>query len=185
MRAICTRFVPVGALAAGLLVIASPATASDKDWDKASDVGAIALTAWSIGVPVVTGDGKGALQAAGSIGVAYGVSTGLKEIFPERRPDGSDNRSFPSGHTAASFGAAASILERRGPGEGIPAFALATFVGVARVEADKHHWYDVLAGAAIGTGTGLLLTHPLADKRIAVVPWVDSTGGGASVAMAF
>ena len=185
MRTSRTPFVPTCAIAAGLLVIASPASASDKDWDTASTIGAGALAAWSIGVPAVSGDGKGALQAAGSIGVAYGISTGLKEIFPERRPDGSDNRSFPSGHTSASFGAAASILERRGPGEGIPAFALATFVGFARVQADKHHWYDVAAGAAIGTASGLLLTHPLADKRMAFAPWVDSTGGGASVAMAF
>jgi membrane-associated phospholipid phosphatase len=185
MRLPRPRLAPTGTIAAGLLVLASPAAASDKDWDKASDVGAIALTAWSIGVPAVTGDGTGALQAAGSIGVSYAVATGLKEIFPERRPDGSDNRSFPSGHTSASFGAAASIFERRGAGEGIPAFAVATFVGIARVKADKHHWYDVLAGAAIGTGSGLLLTRPLADKRIAVAPWVDSTGGGASVAMAF
>jgi len=178
-------FAPTCAIAAGLLAIASPAAASDKSWDTASTVGAGALAAWSIGVPAVTGDGNGALQAAGSIGAAYAVSTGLKEIFPEERPDRSDNRSFPSGHTSAAFGAATSIWERRGPGEGIPAFALATFVGFARVEAHKHHWYDALAGAAIGTGSGLLLTHPLAGKHIAVAPWIDSTGGGASVDMAF
>jgi len=178
------RIIRSAALAAAI-VVAAPAAASDKSWDTASTVGVGALAAWSIGVPAVTGDGKGALQAAGSIGAAYAVSTGLKEIFPEVRPDGSDNRSFPSGHTAAAFGAATSILERRGPGEGIPALALATFVGVARVAADKHHWYDALAGAAIGTGSGLLLTHPLADRRVAIAPWVDSTGGGATVAMAF
>ena len=179
------RFAPSALLAASALAIAAPATASDKDWDTASTIGTGALAAWSIGVPAVTGDGTGALQAAGSIGVSYGIATGLKEAFPERRPDGSDNRSFPSGHTAAAFGAAASIFERRGPGEGIPAFALATFVGFARVEAHKHHWYDALAGAAIGTGSGLLLTHPLADKRMAFAPWIDSTGAGASMAMAF
>lgn len=167
------------------LALASPVAASDKDWDTASTIGVGALAAWSIGVPAVAGDGAGALQAAGSIGAAYAVSTGLKEIFPEQRPDGSDNRSFPSGHTSAAFGAAASIFERRGAGEGIPAFALATFVGFARVEARQHHWYDALAGAAIGTGSGLLLTRPLADKRIALAPWADSTGGGASVYMAF
>lgn len=178
------RMIRSAALAAALAV-AAPAAASDKDWDTASTVGVGALAAWSIGVPAVTGDGQGALQAAGSIGTAYAVSTGLKEIFPEMRPDGSDNRSFPSGHTSAAFGAATSILERRGPGEGIPAIALATFVGIARVAADKHHWYDALAGAAIGTGSGLLLTRPLADRRVAIAPWIDSAGGGASVAMAF
>ena len=175
----------IAVTAACALALSSPANASDKDWDTASTIGAGALAAWSIGVPAVSGDGKGAIQAAGSIGLAYGISTGLKEAFPEQRPDGSDNRSFPSGHTAAAFGAAASIYERRGPGEGIPAFALATLVGVARVEAHKHHWYDALAGAAIGTGSGLLLTHPLADKRMAFTPWIDSKGGGASLAMAF
>lgn len=179
------RTLPLTASAALALALASPASASDKDWDTASTIGAGALAAWSIGVPAVTGDGNGALQAAGSIGAAYAVSTGLKEIFPEMRPDGSDNRSFPSGHTAAAFGAAASIYERRGPGEGVPAFALATLVGVARVEAHKHHWYDAVAGAAIGTGSGLLLTHPLENRHVAFAPWIDSSGGGATVDMAF
>lgn len=185
MKIVRPMSAPFAALAAASLTVASPASASDKDWDTASTIGVGALAAWSLGVPAVTGDGKGVLQAAGSIGTAYAVSTGLKEIFPEERPDGSDNRSFPSGHTSAAFGAAVSIWERRGPGEGIPAVALATFVGVARVAAHKHHWYDAAAGAAIGTGSGLLLTHPLAGKHVAIAPWVDSTGGGAAVAMAF
>lgn len=179
------RIVPLTASAALVLALASPVHASDKDWDTASTIGVGALAAWSLGVPAITGDGKGALQAAGSIGAAYAVSSGLKEVFPEMRPDGSDNRSFPSGHTAAAFGAAASILERRGAGEGIPAFALASFVGAARVAADKHHWYDALAGAAIGTGSGLLLTHSLAEQRMALTPWIDSKGGGISFAMGY
>jgi membrane-associated phospholipid phosphatase len=173
---------PAAALA---LAVATPAQASDKDWSTASTIGVGALAAWSLGVPLVQGDNQGALQAGGSMAVAYGAAEVLKQTFPEERPDGSDNQSFPSGHTAAAFGAAASIWERRGPGEGIPAFALATFVGVARVESHKHHWYDAVAGAAVGTASGLILTHPLADKRIALAPWVDSTGGGASFDMAF
>lgn len=172
-------------IAAAVLAVSAPATASDKDWDTASTIGVGALTAWSIGVPAVSGDGQGALQAAGSIGLAYGSATVLKETIPATRPDGSDRRSFPSGHTSSAFGAAASIYDRRGAAEGIPAFALATFVGYARIEARKHHWYDVLAGAAIGAGSGLLLTRPLAERRMAIAPWADSTGGGASVAMAF
>ncbi len=173
------------AVATTALTLSAPAAASDKDWDTASTIGAGALGLWAIGLPVATGDGKGALQAGMSVGAAYAVSTGLKEIFPEIRPDGSDNRSFPSGHTSASFAAATSIYERRGPGEGIPALALASFVGLARVEAHKHHWYDVVAGAGIGTASGLLLTHPLADKQVAFAPWLDSTGGGATVDFAF
>lgn len=173
------------AVAAALLATSVSAAASEKDWDTASTIGAGALGLWAVGVPAATGDAKGALQSGLSVGAAYAVSTGLKEAFPETRPDGSDDRSFPSGHTAASFAAAATIYERRGAGEGIPAFALATFVGVARVEARKHYWYDVVAGAAIGTASGLLLTRPLADRRVAFVPWASSTGGGATVDFAF
>lgn len=176
---------PLAAAAAFPLFLSVPASASDESWATVSDAGVAALAAWSIGVPAVTGDGAGALQAAGSVAAGYVVAQGLKEAFPSTRPDGSDNRSFPSGHAARAFGAAASILDRRGAAEGIPAMAVAAFVGLARVEARKHRWYDVLAGAAIGTGSGLLLTRPLADKRVAVAPWADSTGGGASVQMAF
>lgn len=172
------------ALAPAILV-AAPVQASDKDWATASDVGVAALGAWALGVPVVTGDGRGALQAGLSVGAAYAVTAGLKEAFPETRPDGSDNRSFPSGHSSRAFAAAASIYNRRGPGEGIPAMALASFVGAARVAADKHYWYDVVAGAAIGTASGLILTKRLEDRRMAVIPWGDSKGAGATVAMAF
>ena len=145
----------------------------------------LALTALAIGLPAVHGDGAGALQAAGSEGAAGLVVAGLKQAFPERRPDGSDNKSFPSGHTAVSFAAAASIYERQGPGIGIPAFAAASFVGLARVEADKHHWYDCVVGAGIGTAAGLLITRKPGQRSAMIVPWGDTHGGGVSMAMAF
>ena len=173
------------AASAATFAIASPAAASEKGWSTASDVAVGTLAAWSLGVPVVTGDGKGAFQAATSIGAGYLVSTGLKEVIRETRPDGSDRKSFPSGHTTGAFAAAASIYERRGAKEGIPAFALATFVGVARVQAKKHYWHDVAAGAAIGTAAGLLLTRPLASRRMAFTPWVGGKGGGATVDFVF
>lgn len=167
------------------LAAATPARASNQDWATASDVGVIALTALAIGLPAVHGDGAGALEAAGSEGAAGLAVAGLKQTFPERRPDGSDNHSFPSGHTAVSFAAAASLYERHGPGIGIPAFAAASFVGVARVEADKHHWYDCVVGAGIGTAAGLLITDKRRPRSAMVVPWGDTHGGGFSLAMAF
>ncbi|MFN6934743.1 MAG: phosphatase PAP2 family protein [Tsuneonella sp.] len=136
-------------------------------------------------MPIASGDSQGALQAGMSVGASYAVTTGLKEAIPANRPDASNDRSFPSGHTAAAFGAATSIWERRGPKEGIPAVAVAAFVGLARVQADKHYWRDVVAGAAIGTASGILLTKPLADRRVAIAPWVGGHGGGATVDFAF
>jgi len=180
----------LGLLAAGPILLAgqNAQAASQDDWDTASDVAVGGLLLWSVGVPAAKGDTQGALKAGGSAVAAFGAAQALKQVFPEQRPDGSGNDSFPSGHTATAFAAATSILERRGPEEGIPALALASFVGLARVEADKHYWYDAVAGAALGAGAGLLITRPKPDKngRIAViVPWGDTHSIGLHVAARF
>jgi membrane-associated phospholipid phosphatase len=178
-RAVLT-LVGVAALAGGT----TPAVASDKGWDDASSVVRDILVVASLGAPAVQGDWNGALQSAGSMGAAQLVTLGLKESFPEMRPDGSNNKSFPSGHTSISFAAAASLQNRYGWQVGIPAQFAAAFVGVARVKADKHHWYDVIAGAAIGEVTGFLITNRRND-HVQVFPWADSKGGGVTIAMRF
>ena len=100
------------ASAAAFLSIATPAHASDKGWDDAGSIARDALVVAAFGVPAVQGDWDGVLQAGGSVVVAGGLTYGLKEAFPERRPDGSDNKSFPSGHTSVSFAAAAITAGR-------------------------------------------------------------------------
>lgn len=174
-----------GAAAALALATAAPAVAGGHGgWSQASDVGAISLTAVALGLPIVKGDGQGAWQASASLGAGYGIAQGLKEIVHERRPDGSDNKSFPSAHTSLSFAAAATLHRRYGWEIGLPATLVATFVGVARVEARKHHWYDVVAGAALGEASGFLITRPHSDA-VRLVPWGDSHGGGAAISYRF
>ena len=173
-------------MAGPLLLAGQPALASSQDdWATASDIGVGSRVLWSIGVPAAKGDTQGALQAGASAAVGFGVAQGLKQVFPEMRPDGSGNDSFPSGHTATAFAAATSILERRGAGEGIPALAIASFVGLARVQADKHHWYDVVAGAAIGSASGLLITRHRRPDTPLVMLWGDFHGGGVTYAARF
>jgi hypothetical protein len=171
------------ALAISLIPVAAHA-GGEKSWDTASSVGAYGLTAIALGLPLVKGDTDGALQAGGSVAAAQLITYGLKETFPEWRPDRSDRKSFPSGHTSMAFSAAASLYNRQGQSVGIPALAVATFVGIARVKADKHHWYDVVAGAGIGAGLGFLITNE-PDKQVAVMPWGDTKSGGVSLAMRF
>lgn len=163
---------------------ATLASASDKGWDDASTVARNVIVAAALGVPLVKGDGQGALQAAGSLGAAELVTVGLKEAFPETRPDGSDRKSFPSGHTSLSFAGAATLQNRYGWKVGLPAQLVASFVGFARVKADKHHWYDVVVGAAIGEASGFLITSRR-DADVRVMPWGDSKGGGVVVAARF
>lgn len=178
----CLRSVAGGASA--LVLAVSPVAAAGHGWDKASDVGRNLLVVAALGVPAIQGDWTGDLQAGGSLLLAHGTAYGLKRIFPEERPDRSDRHSFPSGHSSVSFAAAATLENRYGWKAGLPALLVASFVGVSRIEANKHHWYDVVAGAAIGTGSGLLLTSKRTNG-VRLVPFVDSRGGGFSFAMRF
>jgi membrane-associated phospholipid phosphatase len=106
------------------------------------------------------------VNTIGSVGVAYIGKTALKAMIKEERPDHSDNKSFPSGHAAIAFAAARSIdKEFRKESIWIPiaGYAAATAIGVERVASDRHHWYDVAAGAALGIGSAEL-TWLLSDK---------------------
>ena len=109
-----------------------------------------------------------AVNTLASVGVAYGVKTALKAMIKEERPDHSDNKSFPSGHAAMAFAAARSIdKEFRKDCIWIPiaGYAAATAVGIERIASDRHHWYDVVAGAGVGFGAAEL-TWWLSDKLL-------------------
>lgn len=170
--------------AAMSLGLALPAHADEKGWDDAGTVAKNALVVAAFGVPAVQGDWNGVLQAGGSIGGTILLTQGMKEAFPSRRPDGSDNKSFPSGHTSTSFAAAATLHNRHGWEAGLPAYLVASFVGLSRVEARKHRVGDVLVGATIGTAMGHLVTRK-ANARVQIVPWGDTKGAGAHVSMRF
>ena len=108
------------------------------------------------------------VNTVASVGVAFVGKTALKAMIKEDRPDHSDNKSFPSGHAAMAFAAARSIdKEFRSESIWIPiaGYAAATAVGIERVARDKHHWYDVVAGAAVGVGAAEL-TWWLSDKLL-------------------
>jgi undecaprenyl-diphosphatase len=68
---------------------------------------------------------------------------------------GEDFQSFPSGHALFFFAAAAAIYcyDKK---LGLAFFAAATVIGLARIFVGVHWPSDVLAGAVLGTITGLL-----------------------------
>jgi len=77
----------------------------------------------------------------------------LKETTHIERPDNTDYKSFPSGHTAQAFVAATFLHKEYGEKSiwySIGGYTVATSVGVMRVTGN-HHWLsDVFFGAAIG-----------------------------------
>jgi len=163
------------------LAMLAPVEAVADGWETVSDVGRNALVVAAIGVPVENGDWQGGLQAAGSVAAAQVTSVTLKELIDARRPDGSDGDSFPSGHTAVSFAAAATLGKRHGWKYGMPAVAVASLVAVGRVQDDRHYVRDVLAGAAIGTAAGWLITSKRNDD-VQLFPWAARRGGGVTLA---
>ncbi len=88
----------------------------------------------------------------------YGLTIALKRITGRTRPDGSDSRSFPSGHTAGASCAAAVLWADHGPAAGIPAASLALYTCLSRVNMARHFPSDVVMGAAIGVACGIAAT---------------------------
>lgn len=88
-------------------------------------------------------------------------STGLKAVTQRQRPGGGHYNSFPSGHTATAFVEATSFAYSYGWEVGVPAYALATGVGLSRMAEDVHWFSDVVAGAFIGIWLGRAYHHNL------------------------
>ena len=84
---------------------------------------------------------------------------GMKEIIGRKRPlDDAGNPAFPSGHTAYAF-AGATLLGDRYPKLRIPLYIGAGLVGITRIYLGRHYASDVIAGAAVGTITGALVSR--------------------------
>lgn len=80
---------------------------------------------------------------------AGGTTFFLKRIFNQRRPSKGDRLSFPSGHTTTAF-AFAGVIHREHPEWKIEAYALASLVGLSRLNDNAHYLHDVAMGATIG-----------------------------------
>ena len=111
--------------------------------------------------------------------VSQTIVQGIKFTTRRQRPDNSNRHSFPSGHTASAF-ASASVLGRHfGKKIAIPAYAFASYVGLARLSANKHHISDVIMGAGIGIAAGRTVTMSVGGAKFDL--GVSPTQGGAAV----
>jgi undecaprenyl-diphosphatase len=110
-------------------------------------------------IPVAT------MIAAISVGVGSLVVALLKESIDRSRPEHAHpaidaavatpgSPSFPSGHTATAF-AAAAVVGAFYPRLRWPLYSLAALVGLSRIYLGVHFTLDVLAGALLGISVGL------------------------------
>ena len=165
-----------------LLVPLSANASSSDNWETFSDVGTFGLVVTALALPAYKDDWEGFKQAGYSVVTATGVSSVVKSQIDAERPDNSGNDSFPSRHTANAFAAATTLDIRYGWKIGLPAYGIATLVGIGRVQADKHYWEDVLAGALIGSLSGWAFTDSF-DDSVKVVPWAGRYGAGLTVSI--
>lgn len=133
-------------------ISAEGACASSKTVETAGQVVAFGLPAAAGALSLYRDDEAGLLELGSSWLITVGSTYALSHIVRERRPDGSDFHSFPSDTSASAFSAANYLWMRYGWSWVVPAYALATFAGYSRVQAEKHHWYDVAASGVIALG---------------------------------
>jgi membrane-associated phospholipid phosphatase len=121
--------------------------------------------------------------------VVNGAYTGLLKYTVKReRPDGSDSLSFPSGHSSTAFSLATVATSHYGWKVGVPAYALASCIGLTRIEQDRHHLSDVIAGATLGLVVGRTVSRldsqvPGRKRLVSIAPATDANGQGVGLSL--
>jgi membrane-associated phospholipid phosphatase len=137
-----------------------------------------------------------ALDAISATAIASGIVTNsFKYVIGRGRPtDGhgaynfrpfSGQDSFSSGHTTEAFVLASVISEHYDSlWVQVPAYGLASAVGYARLNNNRHWPSDVLAGAAIGTFVGKTVVHfNQKHRQVSIQPLVGPDIKGAQMSM--
>ncbi|QYE33084.1 phosphatase PAP2 family protein (plasmid) [Polymorphobacter sp. PAMC 29334] len=177
------RLVDLCAALAIAAATAAPAAASDKFWHGFANVGEIGIPLAAGGISLFENDRAGLIELAETGALTVAATEALKYSVKEQRPNGGEH-SFPSAHTSIAFAGAGYLDVRYGWRVGLPFEALAAVVGFARVHTRDHHWYDAVAGAAIGEGSAHLFTRHL-NRTTRLTAYGDSSGGGLQFATRF
>lgn len=87
------------------------------------------------------------------------IAYSLKRIIGRSRPlNGSEEDSFPSGHTTLAF-SMATVAGHEYTRLRIPLYAVAFGTAFSRIYQGRHYLSDVIAGAVIGTLVGVHVIH--------------------------
>lgn len=107
----------------------------------------------AVGVKGRSSWGRMLVSDAFSAGLMAITVNSLKYTCRVRRPDGSQNNSFPSGHTATAFMTATMLHKEyghRSPWYSIAGYMAATATGITRQLNNRHWMSDIMVGAGIG-----------------------------------
>lgn len=132
----------------------------------------VIVPAYALGIAMNEHDTTGIEQFVYTFAATEATVYGLKFAVQERRPDGSDNLSFPSGHTALTMFGASFIHNRYGLKRALLPYLMTGFTAYSRIDAQRHYWWDTLAGAAISG----LISYTLVDRYQGVRILTHPTG---------
>ena len=103
--------------------------------------------------------------------IMAGMVKGMKQMTDMPRPDASDTKSLPSGHTAVAFMSATMLSIEYGhlsPWVTAGAYGLATATGLMRIGQNKHWASDIVTGAGIGilaTELGYMVAEAVTGRK--------------------
>lgn len=155
--------------------------------DRSTDVLCVVPTLSGVCRAISNDDMKGAVQLGLSSATTLVVNYALEAAVKKDRPDGSGSHAFPSTHTALAFDGSTFLMKRYGWKWGIPAYAVSAYVAWGRTYADKHDWWDVIGGAAIGAGAALIYATPFGkNTELSISPaLLDGNGKGLCASLRF
>lgn len=111
--------------------------------------------------------------------LSQGLVQVVKFTVRRERPDESNNKSFPSGHAASAFATAGVLQRHYGWKVGVPAYAIGSYVALARMAWNRHHATDVVMGAGFGIASARTVTMSVAGSKFNM--GVQPQTGGASL----
>lgn len=148
----------------------------------AGDFLATVMPLATLGTELYRGDREGARQYAITFATATLGTEALKHVTHVERPDGSNDQSFPSGHAARAFSAAAYVRERHGLEAAAPLYLAALYVGHTRVAAKRHRWADVAGAALVAEASATWLVRRAPHSPVVVSAAFSYRYAGATIA---
>ena len=167
------------------LLLITNVSAQKNAVETSGDVIYYATPVFCLATTLLKKDYQGTKKLAFSAVMAVGTSYILKHTIRKKRPDGSDHHAFPSGHATVTFQGASFLQRRYGWKFGVPAYLLSIYVAWGRTFCDKHDWWDILGGAAIGIGSSYIFTKPYGRTRITLTPTVLQKSPGIHACITF